>query len=137
EKRAARDRFEAELRELESQLQFHLDKSTIPVAGSGVLKWPFPASYFAQCASYAGSLGNSHCITQYFGNTPFARSGAYSGSGHNGLDFRAPVGTQITAALSGVVTEVNHSVAQNCQYGKWVLVRHNNGLTTLYAHLSS
>jgi murein DD-endopeptidase MepM/ murein hydrolase activator NlpD len=139
EKRAARDRFEAELRQLESQLQFHLDKSTIPVAGSGVLKWPFSANYFSACPSFSGALGNSDCITQYFGNTPFAKSGAYNGSGHNGIDFRAPVGTQITAALSGTVAGTgNTDAVSGCySYGKWVLIRHNNGIATLYAHLSS
>lgn len=32
--------------------------------------------------------------------------------------------------------EVNYGAVPNCQYGKWVLIRHANGLATLYAHLS-
>ncbi len=137
ERIAARDQFLTELRDLESKLQFVLNPSTIPRAGSGVLTWPFDPTYMANCPSFVSALGNPHCITQYFGNTAFAQSGAYRGQGHNGVDFRAAPGTRITAALAGTVVEVNSTVAHMCQYGKWVLIRHNNGLTTLYAHLSS
>ncbi|MEK7068184.1 MAG: M23 family metallopeptidase, partial [Patescibacteria group bacterium] len=51
-------------------------------------------------------------------------------------DFRAAIGTPVRAALDGTVQEVNQGAVKYCQYGKWVLVRHNNGLTTLYAHIS-
>lgn len=120
EKRKEKDAFEAQLRAYEEELQYILDPSSIPPAGKGVLSWP---------------LANV-TITQYFGNTEFARSGAYSGRGHNGIDFRASPGTPVYAALTGEVVEVNHGVAPNCQYGKWILIKHGNGLTTLYAHLS-
>ena len=124
EKKAAREAFEKQMREYESKLQFILDPKTIPAVGSGVLKWPF-------------GPGKMPPITQYFGNTEFSRSGAYNGYGHNGMDFGVSIGTPITSALAGTVVDVNYSVAANCQYGMWVLVRHGNGLTTLYAHLSS
>ena len=124
EKKAAREAFEKQMREYESKLQFILDPKTIPAAGSGVLTWPFKAGYKPP-------------ITQLFGDTEFSRSGAYNGYGHNGMDFGVSIGTPITAALAGTVVDVNYSVAANCQYGMWVLVRHGNGLTTLYAHLSS
>lgn len=137
EKKAEGERFLKEMREFESKLQFILNPATIPVAGAGVLKWPFEATTFASCPSYAGALGNQFCLTQYFGNTAFAQSGAYNGNGHNGVDFRASIGTPVTAALAGTVMDVNHVAAPNCQYGMWVLVKHGNGLTTLYAHLSS
>ena len=120
EKRKEKDAFEAQLRAYEEELQYILDPSSIPPAGKGVLSWP---------------LANV-TITHYFGNTEFARSGAYSGRGHNGIDFRASPGTPVYAALTGEVVEVNHGVAPNCQYGKWILIKHGNGLTTLYAHLS-
>ncbi len=120
EKRQEKEEFEAQLRAYEEELQYILDPSSIPPAGKGVLSWP---------------LANV-TITQYFGNTEFARSGAYNGRGHNGIDFRASPGTPVYAALMGEVVEVNHGVAPNCQYGKWILIKHGNGLTTLYAHLS-
>ena len=138
EKIAARDKFLKELQDFESQLDFILNPATIPTIGSGVLSWPFEFDYFSGCNAYTAALGNPHCITQYFGNTAFASSGAYSGKGHNGVDFRAPPGTKITAALAGTVIGTGDTdAAPGCySYGKWVLVRHNNGLSTLYAHLS-
>lgn len=138
EKKAARERYEKEMRDYEAKLSFILDPTTIPAAGSGVLKWPFEPAYILNCPSFKSALGNEYCITQYFGNTAFAQSGAYNGQGHNGIDFRAPVGTRINTALAGTVTGTGNTDVGSCySYGKWVLVRHGNGLSTLYAHLSS
>lgn len=138
EKIAARQQFEAEMRAYEAQLSFALDRTKIPVAGKGVLSWPFEGGYMAECPSFQSVLGNGQCLTQYFGNTQFAMSGAYNGKGHNGIDFRAPSGTKITAALTGTVEGTgNTDAVSGCySYGKWVLVKHPNGISTLYAHLS-
>jgi murein DD-endopeptidase MepM/ murein hydrolase activator NlpD len=39
--------------------------------------------------------------------------------------------------LDGVVTNViSTNIVQGCGYGKWVMVKHSNGISTLYAHLS-
>ncbi|MBI5456592.1 peptidoglycan DD-metalloendopeptidase family protein [Candidatus Kaiserbacteria bacterium] len=121
-KRAAKQAFEQALNELESKLQYTLDPSHIPSAGKGILRWP---------------LDSVH-VTQYFGNTEFARSGAYSGKGHNGVDFRAAVGTPVKAALSGtVIGSGNSDSVKGCySYGRWLLIKHGNGISTLYAHLS-
>ncbi|MBI2048464.1 MAG: peptidoglycan DD-metalloendopeptidase family protein [Parcubacteria group bacterium] len=122
EKRAAKEEFEAALRSLESELSFTFDPSRIPSAGKGILAWPL-ANVF---------------ITQKFGDTAFAKSGAYNGKGHNGIDFRASLGTPVFASLSGTVIGTgNTDIYRGCySYGKWVLIRHANGLSTLYAHLS-
>lgn len=140
ERIAAREVFENEMLELESQLRTIIDPNSIPPVGSGILRWPLSNSQMIACAGYKKSLGNENCITQYFGNTPFASANAqvYSGKGHNGVDFRASVGTKLQAALSGVIVETGNTDAQKgCySYGKWVLIKHNNGLSTLYAHLS-
>jgi murein DD-endopeptidase MepM/ murein hydrolase activator NlpD len=122
EREAKKNAFLAELKAFEAQLNFNVDPSRIPPAGSGVLRWPL----------------DSITITQYFGNTAFARSGAYNGNGHNGVDFGVPSGTPVKAALSGVVEGVGDTdtVCPNASYGKWMLLKHNNGLSTLYAHLS-
>jgi murein DD-endopeptidase MepM/ murein hydrolase activator NlpD len=84
------------------------------------------------------ALGNPNCVTQTFGDTAFARAGAYSGKGHNGVDFRAPIGTELHAVLSGTVigTGNTDSVRGCYSYGKWILIRHDNGLASLYGHLS-
>jgi murein DD-endopeptidase MepM/ murein hydrolase activator NlpD len=121
-KRKAKAEFEAQMREYESKLQYVLNPNALPTAGAGVLGNPLSKVY----------------ITQYFGNTKFAKSGAYNGKGHNGIDLRASIGTPVYAALSGKVIEVgNTDRYPGCySYGKWILVRHGNGLSTLYAHLS-
>lgn len=137
-KKAAQKQFEAELNSYESQLQYTLDPSKIPATGQGVLQFPVDPVFMAACKNRQSIFGNIYCITQYFGNTAFAQSGAYNGSGHNGIDIGTPEGTKIIAALSGTVIGTGNTDAYpNCySYGKWVLIKHGNGLTSLYAHLS-
>ena len=132
EKKKQKEEFEAALRKIESQLKFELDKGKLPKAGTKIFSSPLPKLSLLSC--YSGGIGN--CVTQFFGDTPFARSGAYNGRTHNGMDFRASEGTKVTPVLAGKIVDVNDKVAPMCQYGKWVLVDHGNGLTTLYAHLS-
>lgn len=120
QKQAEEKSFEATLVQLAKGLG-SANTSSAPSPNKGILAWPL----------------DSISVTQYFGNTSFALSGAYNGSGHNGVDFRASIGTPVHAALSGTVQEINQGSVRYCQYGKWVLVRHANGLSTLYAHLSS
>ena len=55
---------------------------------------------------------------------------------HNGVDFRAPIGTPVACGASGIVLAINYGSVPYCQYGQWVLIKHPNGLATLYAHLS-
>jgi murein DD-endopeptidase MepM/ murein hydrolase activator NlpD len=124
DKQARKKAFEAELNQYESQLKLIIDPKSIPSAKTGVLAWPL----------------TPHRITQYFGNTEFAQShtAVYSGNGHNGIDIAAPIGTPISAALSGTVqgTGDTDTACPGASYGKWVLVKHDNGLSTLYAHFS-
>jgi murein DD-endopeptidase MepM/ murein hydrolase activator NlpD len=72
-------------------------------------------------------------ITQGFGMTSFARSGAYGGAGHNGIDIGAPTGTPVYATSSGTVVSVGFN---NNSYGKWIVIRHTDGYFSLYGHLS-
>lgn len=120
QKKAEQAAFESALVELARGLG-SADTTGVPSPQRGLLRWPLDSVY----------------LTQSFGNTSFAASGAYNGQGHNGVDFRASVGTPVKAALAGTVQEVNQGAVKYCQYGKWVLIKHDNGLTSLYAHLSS
>jgi murein DD-endopeptidase MepM/ murein hydrolase activator NlpD len=123
EKVAAKAAFEKELKNFESQLNFVIDPKSIPSVGSGVLTWPL----------------DEIVITQEFGDTAFSRTtNAYNGNGHNGIDFKASIGTRIKSAAGGVVKGTGDTdvVCPRASYGKWVLVEHTNGLSTLYAHLS-
>jgi murein DD-endopeptidase MepM/ murein hydrolase activator NlpD len=115
---------EVEMLDVESKLQTIVDASKLPKFGKGILQYPL----------------DNVVITQYFGNTPFASKNpqVYNGSGHNGIDFGIKVGTPILSAATGVVlgTGNTDTACAGVSYGKWVLVKHNNGLTSLYAHLS-
>ncbi len=119
-----RNALEQELQNFEAQLRVEIDPTSLPRPGKGVLRWPL-------------SLVT---ITQYFGNTSFATKNPqiYNGGGHNGIDLRASPGTIVMSAANGIVVDTGDTDRQcpRASYGKWVLVRHFNGLTTLYAHLS-
>lgn len=56
--------------------------------------------------------------------------------GYNAVDIAAAVGTTIRAAADGEVI-VSRSGGWNGGYGNYVVVKHNNGTQTLYAHMSS
>lgn len=51
---------------------------------------------------------------------------------HKGLDFAAVTGTPVMAAGQGFV----ETAAWNGAYGKYIRIRHNDGYSTAYAHLS-
>jgi murein DD-endopeptidase MepM/ murein hydrolase activator NlpD len=140
QKRAQQKAFEAELSALENSLKA-TNPATIPHVGSGILAWPFSASFMENCKSKAGVLGNNFCVTQFFGTTAFSTANpqVYNGAGHNAIDISAPTGTAVLAALSGTVLGTGNTDAiPGCySYGKWVLLKHANGLDTLYTHLSS
>jgi murein DD-endopeptidase MepM/ murein hydrolase activator NlpD len=119
---AAREEIRKELRDFESKLQFILDPNTIPAPGTQVFNWPL----------------DSVIITQLFGGTEFAarNPGIYGRAYHPGVDFGAPRGTPIKAPLAGTVRAVgNTDAVPGCySWGKWTLIDHANGLSTMYAH---
>lgn len=124
ERKKKKGELESEMLDIEAKLQTIVDPSKIPKYGKGILKYPV----------------DNVVITQYFGNTPFSSKNpqVYNGSGHNGLDFGIKTGTPIYAASSGTVlgTGDTDTACNGVSYGKWVLIKHANGLSTLYAHLS-
>lgn len=124
EKKKKKDELESEMLDVESKLRVIVDASKLPSAGKGVLQYPV----------------ENVVITQNFGNTSFSTKNpqVYNGSGHNGVDFAVRVGTPIYSAGAGIVlgTGNTDTACNGVSYGKWVLIRHANGLTTLYAHLS-
>lgn len=52
---------------------------------------------------------------------------------HKGVDIAAPQGTAVHAAAEGRIVRIGR---QPDGYGNFVEMRHPNGMTTLYAHLS-
>lgn len=106
-----------EIYELEDKLKFTIDLNSIPAPRHGVLSWP--------------SKGT---LTQSYGMTAYAKTGIYGGGPHNGLDIATGFGKPILAAREGKVVGVKDAPYA---YGRWIAIEHDNGLTTLYGHLSS
>ena len=131
EKRKAVQEFEKQIQQLELELRVALDRSAFQGKLTGLFNWPFKGWYR---------------ITQFFGNTSYASGGAYNGRGHSGVDFATPMGTPILSPMDGVITAaddtgkhgatVNGSYKQCISYGKWVVINHENGLSTRMNHLS-
>ncbi|MBI3633055.1 MAG: peptidoglycan DD-metalloendopeptidase family protein [Candidatus Vogelbacteria bacterium] len=120
---AKKDAVGNELLQYESDLKIILDTSKIPLAGVKVLSWPLDQIY----------------ITQYFGLTEFSKTQAiYNGKGHNGVDLRASIGTQLKSAAAGIVVGTGDTdpVCYGASYGKWIMIDHGDGLASIYGHLS-
>ena len=98
----------------EDELRRSFDPALLPLKRPGILAWP---------------VLNPR-ITQKFGEI----SRLYRGKPHNGMDFGTPIGTAIFSADDGEITAIGNN--GRYQYGKYVLIKHNNNLATLYAHLS-
>ncbi len=67
----------------------------------------------------------SRVVTSNFGNR--------WGRPHKGLDIKVYIGDTIRAAFSGKVRIVRYEAGG---YGKYIVIRHPNGLETIYGHLS-
>lgn len=67
----------------------------------------------------------SRVVTSNFGNR--------WGRPHKGLDIKVYIGDTIRAAFSGKVRIVRYEAGG---YGKYIVIRHPNGLETIYCHLS-
>jgi murein DD-endopeptidase MepM/ murein hydrolase activator NlpD len=59
--------------------------------------------------------------------------GAHNGQQNDGIDLSVPEGTSVKAADDGVVAYAGNELKG---YGNLVLVRHQNGFVTAYAHAS-
>lgn len=106
------------------------DVITIP---DGEIASPKVASTSSSSNSYRGGSGPSYA--GYYIN-PLPGSHKTQGlHGYNGVDMGAPLGTPILAAASGVVI-LNKDYGWNGGYGNYVVIKHDNGTQTLYAHNS-
>jgi murein DD-endopeptidase MepM/ murein hydrolase activator NlpD len=125
QKKAQEEKFEQDLLNYEAQLNLKVTPGSLPPVGSAPLSWPL----------------DSVRITQYFGNTPFSTANPqiYNGHGHSGVDLAASPGTPIKAARGGTILGTGNTdvTCPGASYGKWVFIKHDDGLSTLYAHLST
>lgn len=112
-----------EIFDLEDQLRFTVDPSTIPPARAGILSWPTEGII----SQYYG------CVENNFAKRIYPDCNDNKGGFHNGLDIAAGLGTKIFAAADGEVIDLGNAPYA---YGNWVVIKHNNGLVTLYTHMS-
>lgn len=123
EKEKEKQEILVEVEAIEEELRKLIDPASLPKSRPGVLGYP---------------VGNV-AITQGFGLTSFSQSsGAYFKGVHNGVDFRASTGAEVFSAEDGTVWETGNTdlSCPGGSYGKWILIKHENNLATLYAHLS-
>lgn len=85
-----------------------------------------PDSFRIDLRNYVMPTSNTK-ITDIFGYRPNRRRV------HHGLDIKVQTGDTIYAAFDGKVRVTSY---QRRGYGHYIVVRHNNGIETLYAHLS-
>ena len=106
----------SEIEKIEEQLRATVDPSLIPVPRPGVFSKPIEG-----------------ILSQKYGKTSFAER-AYKSGFHNGIDFAAPIGTPVFAAKDGKVAATGDN--GRMQFGKFIVIEHDNNLSTLYSHLS-
>ena len=86
-----------------------------------------PETYTFDLTGFAMPTHNTR-ITDVFGYRPRRRRM------HYGLDIKVFVGDTIRAAFDGKVRIVKNQGRRG--YGKYIVIRHDNGLETVYGHLS-
>ncbi len=116
--------------ELNEQLeQFEIDKKEIEkqlveIAKQNNLKAVHPS--------------NSGYICPLLGKSKSDITTGYNGySGHTGVDFAIPLGTDVVAAKAGTVVisdALKYSNGKYRSYGEYVVIDHHDGTMTLYAH---
>lgn len=90
-------------------------------------RWTNPEAFWNVLRKPDGKL------MQAFGMTEFAQSGAYGGDIHNGLDVAQGCGKPVRAAADGTIIRDNRTDGSG--FGHYVMIRHDNGLITLYGHM--
>lgn len=76
--------------------------------------------------NYRQPFFGEYPITQYFGET------VTDPNGHTGIDYGCPSGTPILASAGGIVS---HTGFAGNGYGNYIVISHEDGRKTLYAHL--
>lgn len=108
----------------------HLDHIHVTTYGNAARPTAAEVSVAMSFSGQAVTPVERYTITARFGDIgSWARY-------HTGLDFAAPIGTPVRAALGGVVTHAGYGAAAPWA-GNYLTIRHPDGTSTLYAHLVS
>lgn len=115
------DEISLEIEKIETEMRKNIDSTLLPLPRPGVLLWPVPEGR----------------LTQGYGATAFAAK-TYKSKYHNGLDIGRFLGAEIVASEKGTVINVGDQdkFCRKAGYGKFIVIKHENGLSTLYGHLS-
>lgn len=109
-----------------------VEGSTIIIPGGELPKETAPAK---KATSSGKAVRSLPAASGYFGN-PLPGGRCTQGiHGYNGVDIGAPSGTPIYAAAAGSVIVAKNG-GYNGGYGSYVVIKHANGMQTLYAHMS-
>jgi murein DD-endopeptidase MepM/ murein hydrolase activator NlpD len=121
----------------------HLDTGTklaigekLMVPGANLVSETKPKSSSGSASGGSSASSSSAPSTSgYFQNPlPGARRSRGIQPGHRGVDLAAPTGTPIHAAAGGTVLIARNGY--NGGFGNYVVLQHDNGTKTLYAHMS-
>ena len=118
---------EKEIYQAEEKLRLQINPNSIPTARHGLFVWP------AQSQTITQTYG---CILSAFARKSYpACDAGGSGGFHNGVDIDAEIGDPIRAVMDGTISGIGN--LGKYAYGKWMTIKHEDGLTTLYGHLSA
>lgn len=117
---AQQEAIQKDIEALEDKLREAVEPGSLPPKRGGVLLWPAEG-----------------ILSQGYGRTAFARLRDFYNF-HNGIDIKAPIGSLVFAAEAGTVIATGDTdrYCRRGAYGKYIVIRHDNNLATLYGHLS-
>lgn len=76
-------------------------------------------------------------VSQYQLSASFGNDGSRWAHKHSGQDFAVPIGTKVEAAHGGVVVKAGpNGGGDGPAYGNAIVIKHDNGMYSQYAHLS-
>lgn len=102
-----------------------------PAINQVIVKGKKNPPHIGNANSWAWPTGSGYVITTQYGyrTNPFTNRREL----HQALDIAIGYGADIYASNNGVVTHIGYEAGG---YGNYIIVNHNNGYYTLYAHLS-
>jgi murein DD-endopeptidase MepM/ murein hydrolase activator NlpD len=120
------DEMQAQREQVQAQLR-QLIQESLRAHSSGRFQWPM-AGYISQgfgCTRYVLEPYAPNCATRHF---------------HTGIDLANDWGTPVRAADGGIAHNLSMSCLWGgglCGFGRYVIIVHAGGFTSLYGHLSS
>jgi len=110
--------------------------SDIIVPGGAMPTKAVAAKSTAKKSSGAATSRSLPAVSGYFGNPVPGGRISQGVHGYNGVDVSAPSGTPIYAAAAGTVVVAKNNDGYNGGYGNYIVISHDNGTQTLYAHMT-